>query len=336
MIIESLKILDSGSTPFVLANTRDIFNPDQVERKLRKAQGMAQGAEGESLRNMYQAMLERGPGRVQVKLSGIGEVSHLYDNHPNFREVTDEIKRSVALSASNSSNVEITPILLLGEPGIGKTYFAKKLADLLSTGMNLVPMSSMTAGWLLSGSSSQWKGAKPGKVFEALIDGDYANPVILVDEIDKASGDVQYDPLGALYSLLEHDTAKSFTDEFADVAVDASQVIWIATANDEKAIPEPILNRMNVFSVPKPNFLEARQIARNLYQTIRDDHSWGTNFMKEPSHDLLDCLVKIVPREMRRAIMTGFGNAALAKKDNITPEDLPPAKKEKGSIGFLN
>ena len=58
--------------------------------------------------------------------------------------------------------------------------------------MNLLPMSSMTAGWLLSGSSAQWKGARPGKVFEALIEGEYANPVIVVDEIDKASSDAQY------------------------------------------------------------------------------------------------------------------------------------------------
>ena len=74
------------------------------------------------------------------------------------------------------------------------------------------------------------EGARPGKVFEALVEGEYANPVIVVDEIDKASGDAQYDPLGALYSLLEHDTAQSFTDEFAEVAIDASQVIWITTA----------------------------------------------------------------------------------------------------------
>ena len=68
-------------------------------------------------------------------------------------------------------------------------------------------MSSLTAGWVLSGASSQWKGARPGKVFETLVDGHYANPVMVVDEIDKAGGEHAYDPLGALYSLLEHDTA---------------------------------------------------------------------------------------------------------------------------------
>ena len=143
--------------------------------------------------------------------------------------------------------------LLLGQPGIGKTHFAKQLAKLLGTGMSLVPMSSMTAGWLLSGSSSQWKGAKPGKVFQALVEGEYANPVMVVDEIDKAASDAQYDPLGALYSLLEHDTAQSFTDEFAEVAIDASQVIWVTTANDERSIPRPILNRMNVFQIEAPD-----------------------------------------------------------------------------------
>ena len=103
-------------------------------------------------------------------------------------------------------------------------------------------MSSLTAGWILSGASAQWKNAKPGKVFDALVNGDYANPVIVVDEIDKAGGDSQYDPLGSLYTLLEHDTACDFVDEFAEVPIDASDVVWIATANDAQysgADPEP-------------------------------------------------------------------------------------------------
>lgn len=321
------------SSPFHLpvAQMRRVFQTDEVERKLAKLQEH----EHDSLRATYRRMLERGPQRFQVKPSGVPDMASLYQTLPNFTDVLDDVKRHVALAEHSRDGLEVTPILLLGPPGIGKTHFAKKLADLLGTGMSLVPMSSMTAGWLLSGSSSQWKGAKPGKVFEALVDGEYANPVIVVDEIDKASGDAQYDPLGALYSLLEHDTAQSFTDEFAEVAIDASQVIWITTANDERAIPEPILNRMNVFAVEAPSLEAARQIARNLYQTIRSEHGWGEQFAPEPQDDVLDQLCELAPREMRRALMTGFGNAKLDKREEISAADLPRASLKKGQIGFV-
>ena len=235
-----------------VAQMRSVFHPVDVERKLARLQEGSQQREYDNLRSVYERMLERGPERFQVKPRGIPDMAALYDQLPNFTDVLDDVRRHVALAQDSSDGLEVTPMLLLGPPGIGKTHFARQLAELLGTGMNLLPMSSMTAGWLLSGSSSQWKGARPGKVFEALVEGEYANPVIVVDEIDKAASEAQYDPLGALYSLLEHDTAQSFTDEFAEVAIDASQVIWITTANDSRGIPDPILNRMNVFEVRPP------------------------------------------------------------------------------------
>src|SRR4051812_14986618 len=247
-----------------IANLRTVFRLHDVERKLAKLPAR----EHENLRATYERMLERGPERFQVKPSGIPEMAALYEQLPNFAEPLDDVKRHVALSQDAGDSIEITPMLLLGPPGIGKTHFARQLAELLGTGMNLVPMSSMTAGWLLSGASSQWKGAKPGKVFEALVDGQYANPVLVVDEIDKAAADAQYDPLGSLFSLLERDTATGLMDEFAEVAIDASQVIWIMPANDERCIPEPILNRMNVYEIDAPTQDQARSIARNLYSGI--------------------------------------------------------------------
>jgi ATP-dependent Lon protease len=315
-----------------IANLRNVFRPNDVERKLAKLSAR----EHENLRATYERMLERGPERFQVKPSGLPEMAGLYEQLPNFADALDDLKRHVALAQDSGDGIEITPMLLLGPPGIGKTHFARQLADLLGTGMSLVPMSSMTAGWLLSGASSQWKGAKPGKVFEALVDGQYANPVIVVDEIDKASADAQYDPLGSLYSLLEHDTAETFIDEFAEVAIDASQVIWIMTANDDRCIPEPILNRMNVFEIEAPTHEQARAIARNLYVSIRAEHGWGRRFEEEPGDDVLDCLAELAPREMRRALMTGFGNARLAHRDSLQADDLPKYGNARQKIGFVN
>jgi ATP-dependent Lon protease len=226
-------------------------------------------------------------------------------------------------------------MLLLGEPGIGKTHFARKVSELLGTGFGFVPMSSLTAGWVLSGASSQWKNAKPGKVFDTFLNGDYANPVIVVDELDKASSDGQYDPLGALYELLESQTATRFVDEFVELPIDASGAVWLATANDAARIPEPLLNRLSVYEIEAPDAAGATRIAQTIYGEIRGAHDWGRQFPETLGSSALERLASLPPREMRRAIHAAFGNAKVAGRTEVGPDDINDGRaSRKSRIGF--
>jgi ATP-dependent Lon protease len=289
----------------------------------------------DALRATYEKMLRTGGLRFCVKPNRMPAFDQITEDLPNFSEPLEDVRRQIALCSETDDRLELVPMLLLGEPGIGKTHFAKHLARLLGTASHYVAMSSLTAGWILSGASSQWKNAKPGKVFEALVNGSYANPVIIIDEIDKASGDANYDPLGALYALLEHDTASSFTDEFAEVPIDAASVVWIATANDAREIPEPLLNRMNVYEIPAPDHEGARRIAQTIYREIRDSHAWGARFPEQLDASPLERLAAMKPREMRRAVLHGFGNARLAGRDVVGIDDITLDRLAKRrAIGF--
>jgi ATP-dependent Lon protease len=311
-----------------IADIRSVYSLADVERALEDGPP----GRNEALTAFYEKMRRAGGERFVIKPSSPEVLDPLYADCPNFTEVIDELRKALALALSGNEPVQFTPILLLGEPGIGKTHFARRVAQLLGTGYEFVSMSSLTAGWILSGASSQWSNAKAGKVATALIDGDYANPLIVLDEVDKAGGDSRYDPMGALYSLLEHDTARSFRDEFIDIDMDASSVLWVATANDEGRLPDPILNRMNVYEVPRPNTEQTRTIAARLYTEIVTDHQWG--FSAEADDVVLDKLADLPPRDMRKQLMSAFGNAKLAGRDHLDIGDFPGERRNKSRIGF--
>ena len=306
------------AAPIPVAGFKDVYEVAAVEKAL---QDLPQTA-NDALRALYEKMLRLGGQRFTVKPSALPEMQQLFEELPNFGEVLEEIRRQLALCIDSSDAVELPPILLLGAPGIGKTHFARRISHLLGTGFGFVPMSSLTAGWILSGASSQWKNAKPGKVFETFLNGDYANPVMVVDELDKVSADGQYDPLGALYGLLETQTAMQFVDEFAEIPIDASGAVWIATANDAARIPEPLLNRLNVYRIDSPDAEASARIARAIYREIRDAHDWGRRFPEAPAGAVVEKLASLTPREMRRAVQTAFGNAKIAGRDELKPEDV--------------
>src|SRR3954471_10669695 len=209
------KQMTAAALSIPIAGFKDVYDITAVDRALQELPASA----NEALKSTYEKMIKTGGARLTVKPSGIPAMDELYEELPNFSDVLDDLRKHIALCADSRDSMEVPPMLLLGEPGIGKTHFGRRIAQLLSTCFGFVTMSSLTACWIPSGASSQWKNAKPGKVFDTLLNGSYANPVIVVDEIDKASGDGQYDPLGALYSLLEPGTANRFIDEFVEIPI---------------------------------------------------------------------------------------------------------------------
>jgi ATP-dependent Lon protease len=325
-------VSNSVSVPVSIpvAGFRDVYEVGAVERALQE---LPAGA-NEALRAVYEKMLRTGGQRFTVKPSSLPQMDALFEDLPNFGEVLEDIRRQLALCVDSNDPVELAPVLLLGAPGIGKTHFARRIAQLLGTGFGLVPMSSLTAGWILSGASSQWKNSKPGKVFDTFLHGEYANPVMVVDEIDKASAEGHYDPLGALYGLLEASTATQFVDEFVELPIDASGAVWFATANDAARIPEPIINRMNVYEIEAPDAEGAARIARSIYREIRETHDWGRQFPPAPPAAVVEALARLTPREMRRAVQSAFGSAKVAGRAALAPEDIQAERGARRRIGF--
>jgi ATP-dependent Lon protease len=319
-----------GGNGFAIAGFKQVYATQAVESALEDLQPGA----NEALRSTYEKMIRVGGERFSVKPGRMPDFGALADELPNFAEVLDDLRKQLVLCMESDDPLQLSPVLLLGEPGIGKTHFAKRLSQMLGTGYGFISMSSLTAGWVLSGASSQWRNSRTGKVFDTLVHGDYANPVMVVDEIDKASAESHYDPLGALYSLLEIETARSFSDEFAEVPIDCSDIIWIATANDAARIPEPILNRMNVYQIEPPDAEGSRHIAQAIYREIRESHNWGRGFPPLPSNAVTDRLAGVAPREMRRTLLGAFGTARLDSRNELIADDLSERNARRQRMGF--
>jgi ATP-dependent Lon protease len=147
---------------------------------VQAAQVRAKAIECNELDFFYENMLTQGGERILSAPADINALAPLYSECPNFAEVLDDLTRYLGLSLAGGVSMNVMPILLLGDPGVGKTHFGKRLAKALGTEFEFISMNALSAGFVITGSSSSWRGAKCGKVAERLVRGQFANPVVLL------------------------------------------------------------------------------------------------------------------------------------------------------------
>jgi ATP-dependent Lon protease len=318
-----------NTVSITLARTRAVYDLNEVQGALERSRGRSPDLEA-----FYERMLETGAERFVTTPSSVDAFAPLFEECPNFDGVLEDLARYLRLAHAGDQGVNVMPILLLGGPGVGKTHFAKRLARIMQTDYELISMNALSAGFVITGSSASWRGAKCGKVAERLVRGQYANPLIVLDEIEKASGSSQSDPLAALYQLLEPETACAFRDEFIDVDIDASQIFWVLTANSLDGIPHPLLNRMAVYDVPAPTSEQAAGIAQRMVAGLVKELNLA-GFDPLLGDVVLDKLAGVSPRDLRKTLLDALGYAVADGRAHVRAEDvrlkLTPGK---GRIGF--
>ena len=159
----------------------------------------------------------------------------------------------------------ITPILLLGDPGIGKTAFALALSNIM--GVPFKKLNGCEPSFNLTGSHPTWGKAAPGLMFKQMALHGCAAPLFLIDEVDKPSGD-RYPISLALLDLLERKNAENFTDEYFQVSFNASFAMWILTANTIEGISEPLLSRVMTYNIPAPGVAQRQRIIKTEFSKL--------------------------------------------------------------------
>jgi ATP-dependent Lon protease len=229
---------------------------------------------------------------------------------PHFKEPIRFIRNVWAVAELHKDPIGIPPILLVGEPGIGKSYFADLLATTLGTEQGRVDFDNPSAGSQLRGSDKHWGNSSSGLLFSLVCEGAYANPVVLLEELDKcgfgASRDAPH-PLTQLHSVLEPQSARRLIDVSLDIEFDASLVTYVATANSLEGLEAPLRSRFEIFHLPSPSPAQAYEIACQIVGStlarLKPDH--GIAFDRSALH----VLSQLTPRLIRRLAFTATASA---------------------------
>jgi ATP-dependent Lon protease len=286
------------------------------------------------------------PGVVSGDLSAAEKI--LNEDHFNMEKAKQRIIEFIAvreLAAHENADSGIKgPILcFVGPPGTGKTSLGKSVARALERRFVRISLGGVRDEAEIRGHRKTYVGALPGKIIQSMRRAGAANPVFLLDEIDKLSGDFRGDPASALLEVLDPEQNSSFTDHYLELPFDLSKVLFIATANSLHTIPYPLLDRMEIIEIPgygeneklaiarqflvpkelKENGLSSAQITFKDEAILEIERHWT---MESGVRSLEREIARCVRRIARIAVEKGYGThpekPVNSFKKTVTKDDL--------------
>jgi len=275
------------------------------------------------------------PERTVITVPGSVDLTLLRQNFPHFSEVIDFYENSIITLDRLGLPFEVPPILLLGDPGLGKTYFTSEFAKCINIPFYEISLATTSSTFGLSGGNLQWSEGSTGFIANTLANSEAANPIILIDEIDKAPLDARYNPMNVFYGLLEAHSAKRFKDEALEFEMDASKIIWIATGNYANQIPAPIQSRMRIFEITQPSPDCMPTVIASIYRHVVKHKAYGKLLDESLNDSVIDHLTKLSPRTVKLAIEEAAFKAIRNHRDSIIIKDLPKLGKEIYRVGFI-